>query len=287
MVFASTTRFDLHLHTTRSDGRYDPDEVLRRCARGGLDVIALTDHDLPTGVPIGSHRIEDRDLYVIAGAELSGMHEAREHHLLVYFAGAVPEGFRAFCAEQCRVRATRYAAAIDRLGFADLAPPDEAARRGETPLPRHHLARELLEHGHVGHLREAFVRYLGDAHGLVPPLRVSFTEAIRIAREYGGVTSWAHPPSDLVDRFLPGFVAAGLEGLEGLRPGIASEDRRRCRNAARKYGLVLTGGSDWHGWGDDGDLGLFRVEAREIEPFLERLRSRSAVPDVAAAEVGR
>jgi 3',5'-nucleoside bisphosphate phosphatase len=269
----ASTRFDLHLHSTRSDGRYEPEEVLRRCARAGLDVVALTDHDLPTAPAVGLHQIEGRELYVLAGAELSGMHDRREHHLLVYFPGEVPPGFGAFCREQCQARAERYEQAVSRLGLSGLDGPDDAARRGDTSLTRHHLARKLVEQGHVGHLREAFARYLSDAHGIVPPLLMPFVEAIRVARSFGGLTSWAHPPVPQLEQYLETFVAAGLQGIEALRPGVNSADRKKYRSAARRYGLYLTGGSDWHGWGDEADLGLFRVEAHEIAPFVDLLRA--------------
>lgn len=266
-----STRFDLHLHSLRSDGRFAPEEVLRRCARAGLDVVALTDHDLANDIPPGDHPIEGRTLRVIAGAEISGVHEGREQHLLVYFPGEVPAAFRAFCAEQCRLRAQRYAVAVENLALAGLPPPDEAARRGDTALTRHHLARHLVAGGHVATVRDAFARYLADGFGHVPPITLQFLDAIRLARSHGGITSWAHPAVALLEAHLPAFTAAGLQGLEALRPGVSSDARHRYRSAARRYGLVLTGGSDWHGWADEHDLGLFRVEAREIAPLVDLL----------------
>jgi 3',5'-nucleoside bisphosphate phosphatase len=266
-----STRFDLHMHSIRSDGRYPPQEVLERCASGGLDVVALTDHDLAGDIAPGVHRVGDRELYVVAAAEVSGTHLGREQHLLVYFSGEVPEGFREFCREQCRLRAARYDEAVRRLDLPGLAPPDEAAIRGDVALTRHHLARELVGSGHVKNLREAFQRYLGESHGLVPSITLPFVDAIRIAREYGGVTSWAHPPVPLLEPFLPAFVDAGLQGIEALRPMVTSDERKRYRSMARRLNLMLTGGSDWHGWSDDASLGLFRVEAREIAPFVDLL----------------
>lgn len=272
-LFPPATRFDLHLHSLRSDGRYEPGEVLLRCARGGLDVVALTDHDLPTEMPLGRVQIEGRSLLVLAGAELSGMHAGSEQHLLVYFPGSVPEGFRSFCAQQCVARAQRYAAAIERLGMPDLDAPSCAAQQGEMALTRHHLARQLVLRGHVSNIREAFARFLSDSHHIVPPIEISFLSALEIARSFGGITSWAHPQLALLQDHLPTFATAGLHAVEGLRPQLSSADRRKYRNAARRYGLSLTGGSDWHGWGDDTALGLFRVEAREMSDFITYLQA--------------
>ena len=100
-AFAPSTRFDLHLHSLRSDGRFSPEEVLARCAAGGLDVVAITDHDLTLPVPAGKHTFGGRTVTLLAGAEISGMYEGVEYHLLVYFPGQAPEGFRDFCAAQC------------------------------------------------------------------------------------------------------------------------------------------------------------------------------------------
>lgn len=268
----SNTRFDLHLHTDRSDGRYPLQEVLKRCSEGGLDVVAITDHDLETQA-VGVHTFGDRRLTVLGGAEISGMHEGREYHLLVYFPGDVPDGFRVFCAAQCRERAGRYQRAVQRLGLsAELEEPDADARNGRRALTRLHLARALVETGHARDNADAFARFLGDSHGNVPALTLPMTEAIRIARSFGGITSWAHPSVKDVERHLSTFVTAGLQGLEGLRPYLTSRDRQAYRKAARRYGLFLTGGSDWHGWSGD-DPGLFRLEARELGPFLDALQA--------------
>ena len=265
-----STRFDLHVHSTRSDGRFDTAEVLRRAA-GKLDVVALTDHDLGPGVEPGVHRIGGHELRVIGGAEVSGLHEGQEFHLLVYFPGEVPPGFTAFCQARCQERAVRYATAVERIALPDLPPVDAEAERGDRALTRLHLASALVQAGHVPSRAHAFSRYLSARLPIVPPLTLPFTEAIAAARRFGGLTSWAHPPIEAIDRYLPAFVAAGLQGVEALRPTVSGPHRRRLRAVARRNGLYLTGGSDWHGWGDPDDFGLFRVEAREIRDFVDAL----------------
>jgi predicted metal-dependent phosphoesterase TrpH len=259
------------MHTARSDGRWPAGDVLARCARGGLDVIAITDHDLPPPFAVGRHVVDDKVIHVLGGAEVSGMHEGREFHLLVYFPGEIPTAFRTFCAEQCARRAERYAEATARLPFRDLPPPSDAARRGEVALTRLHLAQELVAAKHVVDVREAFAKFLGERHGHVPPIALSFVDAIHIARSFGALTSWAHPSRKDAETFTATFAAAGLQGLEVLRPGLSSEERRALRKIAARHGLFLTGGSDWHGWGDDGNLGLFQVLGREIESFVGAL----------------
>lgn len=277
MDLSAGATLDLHVHTSASDGRHPVDVVLARYLAAGVGVVAVTDHDWPS--LDRTHRIagDGRSLWAIAAAELSGTFEGTELHLLAYFPGAVPAGFRALCDDLCRARVDRYEAARRALP-GDLPPAGELVRTGGRALTRTHLARALVRSGQVRDVREAFARHLGDAQRKVPPVAVSFLEVLAAARAHGAFTSWAHPPVGLLERALPTFVAAGLQGLEGDRPELPAEDRRRIRRAAERFGLWTTAGSDWHGWTDDADLGLFRVEAARLRPFLAEFG-----PAVAAA----
>lgn len=265
-----TARVDLHLHTNRSDGKYEPEEVLRRCAAGGLDVVAITDHDIAPDIAPGPHLIEGRQLHVLAGAEITGELDGTEYHLLVYFPGEVPEGFGAFCTRQCELRAARYQIARTNLGIEGIPEADAAALAGERALTRLHLARSLVELGHARHTGEAFGTYLAKVCGNVPCLPLSLLDAIATARRFGGITSWAHPSIADAERHLPRLVAAGLQGIEGLRPHLNSRDRGRLRKLARRQGIFLTGGSDWHGWADE-RVGLFALTLDELGAFAEVL----------------
>jgi len=261
--------FDLHMHSDRSDGRYCPEEVLERAVEGGLQVIALTDHDLIGAVHPGVHRIGKRELHVLSGAEISGTHDGREYHLLVYFPGEPPVGFMDFCSEQVRARAERYDTAVQNIDLPGVPSAPAAARDGQVALTRHHLARALVQAGHADDMGEAFSRYAG--HDNVPRLDLPFAECIRIARSFGGVTSWAHPPRQAVEAHLETFVQAGLQGLEGMRPALKRRERVFFKKAARRHGLFLTGGSDWHGWHASQRLGLFRLRGAQVAGLLDAL----------------
>lgn len=261
-----STTFDLHLHTSASDGRFPLATVLSKCAANGLDVIAITDHDLSLDLQPGPHTIDGKVLHVLPGAEVSGVHDGREYHLLVYFPNGVPDGFVAFCRGQCDERLQRFQATCTALGVELERPPDARA------LTRLHLAHALVAAGHVGSRSEAFGQYLSDRHGNVPHLQLPFTEAIRIARSFGGVTSWAHPPVDACKRYVAEFTLSGLQGLESIRPRQNSSDRKTLKKLARRHGLFLTGGSDWHGWNEP-NPGLFRVDAGQLEGLIATLRA--------------
>ena len=260
-------RYDLHLHSDRSDGEHPPEEVLRRCARGKLDVIAITDHDIVPAFEPGLRNVEGRDLRVIAALECSGVHAGSELHFLVYFRGEVPAEFAAFSRRQVQARVERYDAAAEKLG---LAVADDTARHGHRALTRHHLARALVATGKAKHLHDAFARHVGTGLGNVPPFTTTAGEVIDAARQSGGLVSWAHPSRDQLDRWLSQLVALGLQGVEGIRPSLTSRDRRVYRDAAKRNGLFLTGGSDWHGW-HDLDPGLFAVERDSIAVFADLL----------------
>jgi predicted metal-dependent phosphoesterase TrpH len=103
-------------------------------------------------------------------------------------------------------------------------------------------------------------------------MAVPFVQAIQIARAAGGLTSWAHPVPYHIDRYLETFIAAGLQGVEGLRPSLNSRDRNRFKKLARKHGLFLTGGSDFHGWAGE-ELGLYQLTTQQLGPFFDAIRA--------------
>ena len=261
-------RIDLHMHTDRSDGRFPPDDVLSRAFAGKLDMIAVADHDLPNVLTPGRHVRDGHTVRVLAAAEVSGSHAGRELHLLVYFHAEMPEDFRAFLRERAKVRAVRYDAAVVKLGFSDLVLADEPARVGDRSLTRHHLFHALKAGGHVRDLREGF-KLLGGA-GIVPLIELPFVDAIRAARAAGGLTSWAHPSLVDAQAWTPTFVAAGLQGLEGVRPHLDRRTRNGLKVLAEQHGLLLTGGSDWHGW-HEAPLGTFAVTGERARDFVARL----------------
>jgi predicted metal-dependent phosphoesterase TrpH len=260
-------RIDLHLHTDRSDGRFAPDEVLARAARGRLDLVAVSDHDLPNVIPAGVHTVDGHDVRVVAAAEISGTHAGREYHLLVYFPGDMPPAFRDWLTGRAQERAGRYEAAVHNLGVDGLPAPDDDARAGRRALTRHHLYRALKDAGHVRDARSGFARLSQT----VPLISLSFVDAIRAAREAGALTSWAHPSLVDAQTHVGTFVAAGLQGLEGARPALDRRTRNGLKTLTDKHGLLLTGGSDWHGWGGDGELGTFAVTGERARDFVARL----------------
>lgn len=265
-----TPRLDLHMHSDRSDGRFSPRRVLEKCALGGLDVIALTDHDLPPVLRAGKHEVGGHSIRVLHGVELSTMHEDSEQHLLVYFKDEIPADFADFCRGWVIARADRYDEARENIGLGGVPPADEAARRGERSLTRTHLSMALVDAGHARDMDEAFDRWVGERAGKVPAVGLSLLDAIAAARAAGGVTSWAHPSTRKAESWAPMLAAAGLDALEVYRPSHSRSKREALLRVAFNNGLHTTGGSDFHGW-RPGQLGAFSVASRLMRPLAHRL----------------
>ncbi len=259
------------MHSKLSDGAHDPEELLQLAAKGGLDVIALTDHDLPSALPCGRIVVRGHPLWVLHGVELSGHYQGVELHLLVYFPGEMPEDFKAFCRVQARARADRHDQALEKLGLDNRPKADSAARAGERSLTRLHLAQAIVEAGHAQTSREAFDRFLGAQHGNVPTITLSFEDAVAAALAAGGILSWAHPSLEQCRTWSSAIAKMGVHGMEAYRPSIGKEHRRKVRSLARKNAMLVTGGSDWHGLYRQ--LGDFALQGQQAEDFTAALRA--------------
>jgi len=263
-------RLDLHLHSTRSDGAFSSEALLAHCARANLDFVAITDHDMPPSLAPGTHRVGNKELFLIHGTELSGVYEGKELHLLVYFPGPMPQSYRDFLQSRSMERAERYTTAVERLGLKDLEPADPASHRGERAITRQHLAQALVAGGHVPTIQEAFRQLIGNHTGNVPLVSLSWEEALRRSREAGGLTSWAHPRLENAQAWAGRFKELGLQALETRRPRLGRHGRAQLERIALKNGLMLTGGSDWHGLPGT-ELGQFCLPGKEARPFLQKL----------------
>ncbi len=267
----SGARFDLHLHSDRSDGRLPSEQVLRMCAQGGLDVIALTDHDTPPVLPSGRQRVAGRDIHVLHAAEVSGAHDGREFHLLVYFRGDMPEPFRQLLRSLGRARVDRYRQAVAALGLDGIPDPPPDAIDGDRAITRVHLSEAIVAAGHASDLGDCFQRYTGNDTGMVPPVSLDFRAAIRLARAAGGFTSWAHPSVDDAKAHLATFAAAGLQAIEAARPTLRPIDRNALLRMAHRRGLLVTGGSDFHGFSRNRPPGSWSFPVREARPFARAM----------------
>jgi 3',5'-nucleoside bisphosphate phosphatase len=243
------TFVDLHTHSTASDGILPPEQVVEAAARCGLKAIALTDHDTIGGVPAARGAGDRLGIRVIAGTELSAFEDNHEVHVLALHLTHLETLEKRLL----ELRAQRFARAekiVDKLnGLGIPVTIDEVlVQANGGAVGRPHIARALIARGVVHDFRDAFMRYLGgNGSAFVPKEKLSIEDAIAIAHEAGALAIWAHP-GDLGRRErLEPLVAAGLDGVEIRHPSHSGEDIKRLQALTDFFGLVPSGGSDWHG----------------------------------------
>lgn len=266
-------RIDLHLHSTASDGSLSPGALVRAAARGGLDVIALADHDTVAGVGEASNAAAGA-VHLIPAIEVSATHDAGELHVLGYFIDPSHPALIAYSDEAVRARRTRMRGMLERLERLGVRVEYEevaaAAGPGGAAIGRPHLARALVNRGYVRSFADAFDRYIGDrAPAFLPTDLHSVRTAIELIHTVGGVAVWAHPRASSFEREIRRFARWGLDGAECFRPRCPPEECLALEATTRSLGLLVTGGSDWHGeW--HGRLGEFSMSRDEVGAFLGR-----------------
>ncbi len=244
---------DLHSHTNESDGTLSPAELIAEAARSGVRVLGITDHDTFAGYEQAIVPARDASIDLLCGIELSTKLHVQSVHLLGYFPQSedCPADFREWVRDlqaSRRDRNIRLVARLRELGFDITLEEAEARGRGMTGRP--HFAQIMVEKGYVSNFRQAFDDYLDEsAKGYVYRHEPALAEAIRHIREAGGVASLAHPvrvKGDLPS-LLPELCEAGLNAIEAYHSDHDPEETRFYLDLARKHGLLVTGGSDFHG----------------------------------------
>lgn len=247
---------DLHTHTTESDGTVTPEELVRAAAGAGLRTLAITDHDTMEAYEPASAVARQSGIELIRGIELTSKHPNGNVHLLGYFFNGVPAGdFNVWLdrlLEGRRDRNRRLARRLQELGLDVTV--EEAERYGRRLTGRPHFARVLVEKGYVRTIREAFERYIGESgDAYVERESPVVADAIRRIAAAGGVVSLAHPSRIIVrdsgeeDSAVAEFVAAGLGAIEAFHPDHDEAATRYYQALAARFGLALSGGSDFHG----------------------------------------
>jgi len=244
---------DLHLHTTASDGRCTPRELVDRVVTTGITVMAVTDHDTTASVDEVQALAGRRGVDAHAGIEVTAVENGRDLHVLGYFLNPAEPRLIEFLRRQRETRVTRVHTIAARL--AELGVPidlqgllDEAQRNPGRSIGRPQVARALQRAGHVADTREAFDRFLGSGGPAFVSRPGSPPEAvIGIIHRAGGVASLAHPGRTRIDSRIAALAAAGLDALEVYHPDHDATAIERYHGVALSLGLLMTGGSDFHG----------------------------------------
>jgi 3',5'-nucleoside bisphosphate phosphatase len=270
---------DLHLHTTASDGRYTPDDLVDRCSAVGLRVISVTDHDTRAGQAVASGRAIERGIEFVSGIEITSVHDGKDVHILGYNLPAEMPELEVLIAEQRRLRVDRAREIARRLERAG-APIDidaliaSASQASGKAVARPQIAQLLIAAGHVSSVGEAFDRFLGDTcAAYVPHQGASPAAVVSLVARSGGIASLAHPGRLNRDELIPGLIDVGLACIEAYHSTHDAALRDHYLELARQYGLLVTGGSDYHGEGTRHAecFGVVGLDPAAFERLKERL----------------
>lgn len=272
---------DLHLHTTASDGRLTPTQLIDQIGGTALKVIAITDHDTTEGLQEARARLAGYPhIRLITGIELSAESAGSEIHLLGYFFDASDAEFQAMLV---RMRDSRVDAArrtVEKLATLGIHISWERVQQlADGAVGRPHIARAMIEAGYIRSMQEAFDRYLGD-DGIARVAREKLTarDALRWLHRLGGAGVIAHPRtvSD-IERVLADLAEEGLDGIEVYAEKYMPEQRALYRDLAGRHGLIECGGSDYHANGNENEVipGAAGVLGPSIE-MVTRLEARAA-----------
>jgi len=243
---------DLHSHTTASDGTFSPAQLVAEAGRAGVRILGITDHDTFSGYDQALPLAQQAGLELVCGIELSTKLHGHSVHLLGYFLSVEGLGdFRTWIAElqaSRRDRNLRLIARLRELGVNITL--EEVQAHGGEMTGRPHFAQLLIEKGYVSNMQQAFDDYLDEsAKGYVTRREPQFAEAVQHIRGAGGIASLAHPIRLREDfaAILPELCAAGLNAIEAYHSDHSPEQTALYLQLAKQHGLLVTGGSDFHG----------------------------------------
>jgi hypothetical protein len=263
--------FDFHLHTRSSDGLCTATEAINLAAAAGLDGISITDHDT-----LDAYRelpVETRAAgpAILPGIEVSAALGGEEVHILGYFPAGLSPAAHAHAESLVTQRRDRIARGILRLRERgmDVTLAECEARASGRVVSRKHVAELLSAKRYVGRTHAAYTSHLGPDVFPLPTPEAAAT--VRALRELGAVVLWAHPGLRQFLEHGPALERAGLEGVEVFIPRRGRRERAELLAAAGARGLLVSGGSDWHGAPRGLELGEFRIAAEQVGAFLEKL----------------
>ena len=256
---------DLHMHTTVSDGRLLPAQLIALAASRGLRVIAVTDHDSTEGLGEAyATKEEYPELTIIPGIELSTDIPRSEVHILGYFIDYHDADFQVMLREFRAARVDRGQRMVEKLrDLGVIISWERVQELAQGAVGRPHVAQAMLEGGYISSIREAFDRYIGrNGPAYADRAKLTPVEAVEAIRKVGGVAVLAHPKDllDNLDPVLDDICAAGLVGMEVYYQGYEGELSHYLLEVCSARGLIPCGGSDFHGIDGRGEAGLGGVD---------------------------
>ncbi len=264
---------DLHTHSTCSDGLRSPRKVVEEAAASGVRVLSLTDHDTVEGIAEAAAAGRELGVQIVPGTELSAHVNDRELHLLAYFIDYCDERLGSYVELLHQRRLDRGEAIVRRLNQLGVEVTFEEVllRAAGGPLGRPHIAAAIVASGAVPTKEEAFQRFIGDRRPAdVPKPRSPAAEVIGLVHELGGVIVLAHPGLAVPETVIAELVDTGLDGVEVYHPSHQLPQIEHYRDIARRYGLLMSGGSDSHGEPKGPRIGDCGIGCEAVDALNER-----------------
>ena len=275
------SRIDLHLHTTHSDGSLSPTDVLRLAHKAGVTALAITDHDIVTGIPEAIAAGAELGIEIIPGVEISSRVGNSELHILGYCLQWQDQELNRRLASLRESRHSRNPQIIERLRALGLDVTYEEVRAlaGTDAVGRPHIARLLMDKHYVTSAKDAFDRYLAEGRpAYVARELPSPADAIAWIRAAGGVAVLAHPTwakvsGESLNALLITLKAEGLGGIEVHYSSHTKRQTREYHDLAKRLDLLSTGGSDFHGiTKPDIEVGTGKGGLKVSEKLLDPLK---------------
>lgn len=277
---------DLHVHSTESDGTLTPEEVISAAKKAGLSAVALTDHDTVSGIKKAASAAVSCGIELIPGIELSTSYSGKEVHIVGLFIDPEDSRLLAKTKEFRECRDRRNEKMVEALQKEGLPITMEAliAENPDCVITRANIARFLYNHGCIKNMQEAFERYIGDhCRCYVGRFKITPMEAISIIQDAGGLAVLAHPllyhlSSKNLQKLIDDLKTAGLTGIEALYSTHSTADEHHVKKIAAENGLLISGGSDFHG-SNKPSIRLGTGAGRLYIPYsiLDTLKSRLAI----------
>ncbi|MBI3400637.1 MAG: PHP domain-containing protein [Acidobacteria bacterium] len=244
---------DLHTHTTASDGRLSPSQLVARASSAGVTVLAVTDHDTVAACGAVAEACAKARITFVPGIEVTAALMGDDVHMLGYFFDPQSPSLEAFLDSQRRRRLDRVREMVGRLARFDIRLDAEAILRpgvedATKSAGRPWIARALVAGGYVATTAEAFDRWLArDRPAFVPRAAAAPADVIARIHDAGGITSVAHPGLLGRDEWISGFAGAGLDAIEAHHTRHDADATAHYRAMAERLQLAVSGGSDFHG----------------------------------------
>jgi len=279
------SKVDLHIHSTASDGRFSPADIVRQAAEQSLSVIAITDHDTIDGIiPALVAAKAFPTLKIIPGIELSTDVPQGEVHVLGYFIDYTDPEFQTTLGglRNSRLhRAQGMVAKLKNLGVhIDWERVQEIAGTGSIGRP--HIAQAMLEKGYISSIKEAFTKYIGrDGPAYVEREKMTPVEAVEIILKFNGLPVLAHPfTASNPEIMIAELKTNGLIGIEVYYNSYTADEINELIGFADRYGLIATGGSDYHGLeaANETMLGGVDVPMESVEQLITLAKQRALKP---------